>query len=71
MDRSPHTERAYASRVALFLTYCTEQRLEWHRLDVTDLAWLVSEPLPPRGHAPARARFRTSKTANAVLTSVV
>lgn len=75
LDRSPHTERAYASRVALFLSYCAEHRLEWRRLDVSDLArflrWLVSEPLPPRGRAPAGLRFRSSKTANAVLTSVV
>lgn len=27
--RSPNTERVYAGRVALYLTYCHERRIEW------------------------------------------
>jgi integrase/recombinase XerD len=72
-DRSVNTERVYAGRLALFLTYCAATRLDWHCVTVDDLArfqrWLVTEPLRRRGHG-CEPRFRSSKTANAILTSV-
>jgi Phage integrase, N-terminal SAM-like domain len=37
-DRSPNTERVYAGRVALFLTYCAHNRLDWRALSLDDLA---------------------------------
>ena len=37
-DRSVNTERVYAGRLALFLTYCAENRLDWWRVTVDDLA---------------------------------
>ncbi|MFE5580206.1 tyrosine-type recombinase/integrase [Kitasatospora sp. NPDC056531] len=74
LGRSSNTERAYAGRVALFLTWCDGGGLDWRRVGMLDLArflrWLVSEPLPPRGKTPAEPRFRSKKTANAVVTAV-
>ncbi|HTY30634.1 hypothetical protein [Mycobacterium sp.] len=37
-DRSVNTERVYAGRLALFLTYCAEHRLDWRSIAVQDLA---------------------------------
>jgi integrase len=72
-DRSANTERVYAGRLALFLTYCAEHRLDWRSITVQDLAgfqtWLVTEPIPHRSSGPD-ARYRSNKTANAILTSV-
>lgn len=75
-DRSPNTERVYAGRIALFLTYCASGRLDWRAVTADDLGrflrMLVSEPIPPRrgSHLRREPRFRTAKTANAILTSV-
>ena len=72
-DRSVNTERVYAGRLALFLTYCAASRLDWRRVTVDDLAgfqhWLVTEPLHRHGRS-CEPRFRSNKTANAILTSV-
>ena len=50
--RSPHTIRAYAGRVALFLGWCQTQGVDWRRIGLPDLArfkrWLESSP-GPRG----------------------
>ena len=52
-DLSPNTERAYAGRVAVYLTYCSCNGLDWSNPGFLALigfkSWLVSEPLPPRG----------------------
>ncbi len=75
LDRSSNTERAYAGRVARFLTYCDAERLEWRRVTADDLSQylrvLVAEPIK-RGTALTGAdpRFRTNKTANANVTAV-
>jgi len=65
--RSPHTIRAYAGRVALFLGWCQVQGVEWRRIGLPDLArfkrWL--EVGPGRG-----GRIRSGSTVNAVLTGV-
>jgi integrase/recombinase XerD len=72
-DRSVNTERVYAGRLALFLTYCAEGRLNWQRITVSDLAdfqtWLITAPIEPRNPR-AQQRLRSNKTANAILTSV-
>lgn len=75
MDRSPNTERVYAGRVALYLSYAADRGLDWSRPGLEDLArflrWLVVEPLPSRGRTPrVDPRFRSRKAANAVMTTV-
>ncbi|KUN77084.1 tyrosine-type recombinase/integrase [Streptomyces griseoruber] len=69
---SPNTLRNYASRVALYLTWCDERGLSWSAPGFENLVkfrdWLVSEPLPARGKKPpARVRFRSDGSADAVL----
>lgn len=72
--RSVNTERAYAGRLALFLTYCAASRIDWRHTSLSDLAtfqqWLVSEPLPNQRPAHTPTRFRSPKTVNAFLTTV-
>ncbi|MEV0537198.1 tyrosine-type recombinase/integrase [Kitasatospora sp. NPDC050463] len=74
LGRSVNTERAYATRVALYLTWCDVEGLDWRRTGMLDLArflrWLVDVPLPERGASSTTPRFRTQKTANAVMTAV-
>jgi integrase len=75
-DRSPNTERVYAGRVALFLTYCAESRLDWRMLSLDDLARFMRGlvTVPWRTHsssAPTRkSGYRSNGTANAIMTSV-
>lgn len=73
-DLSVNTERAYAGRVALYLSYCVERDLPWSAPSFLGLKefqdWLVREPLHRRGRELAGRRFRSPGTANAVLTSV-
>lgn len=74
-DLSSNTERAYAGRVALFLTYCASKGLDWSNPELMSLlafrGWLVSQPLPPRSRRELVApRFRSEGAANAVLTAV-
>lgn len=69
---SVNTERVYACRVALYLSWCSERGLDWAAPGFENLLrfrdWLVSEPLPPRGRrAPVRPRFRKDGSADAVL----
>ncbi|HET6855862.1 MAG TPA: integrase, partial [Streptomyces sp.] len=49
-DRSINTERTYAPRVALYLSYCTDHGLHWKEPGLPGLArflhWLIDEPLP-------------------------
>ncbi|MFJ2171039.1 hypothetical protein [Streptomyces griseofuscus] len=72
---SRSTERAYAGRVALYLSYCQDQRIDWAAPRFVELAglqrWLITEPLPARGRQSSLVpRFRSSGTANAVMTVV-
>lgn len=74
-DRSVNTERVYAGRIALYLSYCERNALEWARPGLPGLArflrWLVDEPIARRGaRVGAAPRFRSKKTANAVITAV-
>ncbi|MEV5043469.1 tyrosine-type recombinase/integrase [Streptomyces griseoincarnatus] len=73
--RAYNTERTYAGRAALYLSYCTFHRLDWAQITVWQLArfmhWLVEEPLPSRargGGGPER--FRDENTANAIVGTV-
>jgi integrase/recombinase XerD len=51
-DRSVNTERVYAGRIALYLSYCEQRRSDWRAPTVEFLSgflkYLVDEPLPPR-----------------------
>ncbi|WP_219416949.1 tyrosine-type recombinase/integrase [Pseudonocardia nigra] len=72
LDRSVNTERVYAGRVAIFLSWCAAEGLDWTapRLDhlVRFKRWLVAEPLPIRSHTGTGARrYRSPGTADAVL----
>jgi integrase/recombinase XerD len=74
-DRSYNTERTYAGRVALYLSYCAENGIDWARPALPQLIammrWLVDEPLPPRGRKPAaEPTFRSEGTANAIMGTV-
>jgi integrase/recombinase XerD len=73
-DRSVNTERVYAGRIALYLSYCERRRSDWRAPTIEFLAgflkYLVSEPLPSRGRKTAAARYRSKGTANAVMTVV-
>ncbi|MFQ6144668.1 hypothetical protein ACLMNJ_16570 [Streptomyces seoulensis] len=48
--RAYNTEKTYAGRAALYLSYCAFHHLEWAQVTVWQLArflhWLVEEPLP-------------------------
>jgi hypothetical protein len=60
--RAYNTERTYASRVALYLSYCAFTRISWSAPTVWQLArflhWLVDEPVPWRaGSWPSSAPF--------------
>jgi hypothetical protein len=72
-DRSINTERIYAGRVALFLSWCATEGIDWRRVHLGQMVrfkrWLVAEPLPSRaGSGPAR--YRSPATADAVLGTV-
>lgn len=51
-DRSSNTERVYAGRVAVFLSWCAEEGVDWKQVRIDQMVrfkrWLVAEPLPPR-----------------------
>lgn len=74
-DRSVNTERLYAGRVALFLSWCARDGVDWQRVGLGPMVrfkrWLVTEPLPSRrrdGSGPTR--HRSEATADAVLGTV-
>lgn len=74
-DHSVNTERLYAGRVALFLSWCAADGVDWRKVLLGQMVrfkhWLVAEPLPSRrrmGDGPAR--YRSPATADAVLGTV-
>ncbi|MER5356864.1 tyrosine-type recombinase/integrase [Streptomyces sp. NPDC002785] len=74
-DCSPNTERVYAGRVALYLSHCVANGLDWAAPGFVALTrflhWLVKEPLPLRGpRSSATPRYRDKATANQILTTV-
>ncbi|HVA73393.1 MAG TPA: tyrosine-type recombinase/integrase [Acidimicrobiales bacterium] len=66
-SRSPHTIRAYAGRVAMFLGWCEAEGADWQTVSLVELSrfkrWV--ETTPGRG-----GRLRSGSTVNAVLTAV-
>ncbi|MEN8654838.1 tyrosine-type recombinase/integrase [Streptomyces sp. 21So2-11] len=75
-DASVNTERTYAGRIALYLSYCVDAGVDWAAPTMRQLAaflrWLVDEPLPPKGRraSAVEPRFRRKSTANAIVTTV-
>jgi integrase/recombinase XerD len=73
-DRSVNTERVYAGRIALYLSYCDRIGLDSRAPSVEALSGflkhLVNEPLPLRGRKSTALRYRSKGTANAVMTVV-
>lgn len=74
-DRAYNTERTYAGRIALYLSYCAANGVDWTRPSLAQLMammrWLVDEPLPRRSRRPDPVpRFRTKGTANAITGTV-
>ncbi|MFD9116786.1 tyrosine-type recombinase/integrase [Streptomyces bottropensis] len=75
VDRSVNTERAYAGRVALYLSYCATRGLDWKKPGLPALArflhWLVENPAPSKGRKPGlEPRFRSKTTANQIMTTI-
>jgi integrase len=66
-SRSPHTIRVYAGRVAVFLSWCEQQGVNWRTIGLPELArfkhWIETTPIGTR-------RFRSGATVNAILTAV-
>ncbi|MFJ3218263.1 tyrosine-type recombinase/integrase [Kitasatospora sp. NPDC086801] len=74
-DASVNTERTYAGRVALYLSYCHDFGISWAAPTLNELArllhWLIDEPLPPKGRTvPAEPRHRDKRTANAIINTI-
>lgn len=74
-DRSVNTERLYAGRVALFLSWCAGEGVSWAHVRLDQMArlkrWLVTEPLPSRRRAVGGPRrHRSPATADAILGTV-
>lgn len=73
-DRSVNTERVYAGRVALYLSYCAAAGVDWRAPSLEALSrflrHLVTEPLHQRGRPTSAPRYRSKATANAVMTAV-
>ncbi|HEY5986331.1 MAG TPA: tyrosine-type recombinase/integrase [Streptosporangiaceae bacterium] len=72
-DRSVNTERLYAGRVALFLSWCAGEGVEWRQVRLDQMVafkrWLVAEA-PAGGPGRGVTRRRSPATADAVLGTV-
>lgn len=72
--RSPNTERVYAGRVAMFLSYCSAHGLDWREVSFDDLSRFLSslatDPVPTVRNSAAKPRCRSHRTANAIMTAV-
>jgi integrase/recombinase XerD len=74
-DASVNTERAYAGRIALYLSYCADRGVDWAAPSAGQLSaflnWLVDEAWSPAGRSgPGRQKFRSKGTANAITGTV-
>ncbi|MEQ4725350.1 hypothetical protein [Nonomuraea sp. B19D2] len=70
--RAFNTEKTYAGRIALYLSYCRGYGVDWSSPSLAQLMammrWLVNEPMPARSRRPgATARYRSEGTANAIM----
>ncbi|MEV4301403.1 tyrosine-type recombinase/integrase [Nonomuraea sp. NPDC049624] len=73
--RAFNTEKAYAGRIALYLSYCRDHGLNWSGPSLpqlmTMMRWLVNEPMPSRSRKPgATVRYRSEGTANAIMGTI-
>lgn len=73
--RAFNTEKTYAGRIALYLSYCRGHGLDWASPSLPQLMammrWLVDEPMPSRSRKPGAAvRYRSEGTANAIMGTV-
>ena len=73
--KAVNTEKTYAGRIALYLSYCLGYGVDWSRPSLAQLTammrWLVDEPLPARSLKPeVEARYRSERTANAIMGTV-
>ncbi|WP_220448265.1 hypothetical protein [Nonomuraea diastatica] len=73
--RAFNTEKTYAGRIALYLSYCRGHGLDWAGPSLPQLMammrWLVDEPMPSRSRKPgAPVRYRSEGTANAIMGTV-
>ncbi|MGW2214031.1 tyrosine-type recombinase/integrase [Nonomuraea sp. NPDC001684] len=73
--RAFNTEKTYAGRIALYLSYCRGHGLDWAGPSLPQLMammrWLVDEPMPARSSKPGAAvRHRSEGTANAIMGTV-
>ncbi|GAA3603940.1 hypothetical protein GCM10022419_105630 [Nonomuraea rosea] len=62
--RAFNTEKTYAGRIALYLSYCRGHGLDWAGPSLPQLMammrWLVEEPMPSRSRKPGAAvRYRS------------
>lgn len=74
-DCSPNTERVYAGRVALFLSWCATEVVAWDQPRVDHLVlfkrWLINEPLATSSRTNSGpSRYRSQATAHAILGTV-
>jgi integrase len=74
-DRSVNTERLYAGRVALFLSWCADEGIEWRRVRLDQMvrfkrSLVADVPASVRGPGCGAARRRSPATADAVLGTV-
>jgi integrase/recombinase XerD len=75
LDRSVNTERVYAGRVALFLSWCASEGIDWTRVHLGQMVrfkqWLVTEVVPPRRREKTGPRkCRSEATGDAILGTV-
>lgn len=73
--RSVNTERLYAGRVALFLSWSARDGVDWRKVHLGQMVrfkhWLVTTPLPSRRRAGRGVeRFRSPGTADAIVGTV-
>lgn len=75
LDRSVNTERLYAGRVAVFLSWCAADGIDWMKIRLDQMVrfkrWLTAAPMPSRrrdGTGPGGVR--SAATADAILGTV-
>jgi hypothetical protein len=74
-DRSVNTERVYAGRVALFLSWCGTEGIDWKHVHNGQMVrfkrWLIAEPVPSRCREnTGPAKYRSEATGDAILGTV-
>jgi integrase len=75
LDRSINTERLYAGRVAVFLSWCAADGIAWARVRLDQMVrfkrWLITSPVPSRRRdGTGSGRSRSAATADVILGTV-